>query len=66
VVRYYWEVLLKEFMPFSEVQERFVTLALDDPTVRPLSDKIRTNPAFLVRAAHHHLPLACLYLPPST
>lgn len=49
VVRYYWEVLLQEFVPFADVQERFVTLALDDPAVRPLSDKIQANPAFLSR-----------------
>lgn len=49
MLRYYWSVLLKDVMPFSEVKKRFVQLSLNDPTVRPLSYKILENPEFIVR-----------------
>jgi len=48
VVKYYWKHILRDYVPLKSLERRFLALSVNDPTVRPLSQKIKESPSFVV------------------
>jgi len=47
VVKYYWKHILRDYVPLKSLERRFLALSVNDPTVRPLSQKIKESPSFV-------------------